>query len=253
MTASVGKFLRKQWFKRLPGNGGDGELNQAFVAKDKIGRTIRSGGFGFTPAPEFAQNGEAGGAEIAAAFEAPDLIRIGRMQFSAVGDEARAGFFLPTEAALGFQFGFEAVGQWLEIMGVVAGVSFHALGQWALGPIGFLRTFVERDAEVLGNEVGQAELRDAEQPRGEHGVEDAGRDELVVLAKESQVVVRSVHDEPVRAKLFEKRRETNAGERVNEFIAIERGDLDETNLFGIGVKTVRFGIERDPRRGTQAG
>ena len=137
-------------------------------------------------------------------------------------------------------------------MGVVSGIGFHALGKRAFGPIGFLRAFVEGDVEVLGDEVGEAELGLPQETAGEHGVENRAGNKIVVFAEKPEVVIRAVHDEFVGAEGSEERGEIEVRERVDEFIAVGSGDLDEANLLRVGVETVSFSIEGNPRRIVEA-
>jgi hypothetical protein len=52
--------------------------------------------------------------------------------------------------------------------------------------------------------------------------------------------------EPVEQQI-----EIDGRERVNEFVAPGGADLDEADFFGIGVKAVGFGVEREPLGGAE--
>lgn len=69
--------------------------------------------------PELAEDGQAGAPETAAALDPPHEIGVRLGQMGGVGDEAGADFGVPTEAAGGFEFGAQQVGQRLEMTGVV--------------------------------------------------------------------------------------------------------------------------------------
>ena len=131
-------------------------------------------------------------------------------------------------------------------MRVVTGVFFHPLGERAARPIGFLRTLVQFHAEKFFDERTQAELPFTQKPRREHRVENCRRNEFVVLPQQTQIVIRPVHDEFVGIERVEQRVQIDFGKRVNQFVAGDGADLNETDFFGIGVQAVGLGIEREP-------
>jgi len=89
------------------------------------------------------------------------------------------------------------IGERLEVVRIVAGVAFHALGQRAQGPVGFLRAFLELHTEIFLHQMAQAELAQAKQSRCKHGIENGFGDELVMFAQQTQIVIRAVHDQLV--------------------------------------------------------
>ena len=153
---------------------------------------------------------------------------------------------MPGKAPLGFQLKLQLVRQRLQIMCVVARVNFHPLRQRSPRPVGFLRTLVQLHAKELFGERTQAELNFADQPRGEHCVENRRGHEFVVLEQQPQIVVRAVHDDLVSVQRLEQRVEIDFRQRINQSVAVSRADLNQADLFRIGVQTVGLGVERDP-------
>ena len=101
-------------------------------------------------------------------------------------------------------------------------------------------------------QIGQAELSLPQQPAREHGVENRARHKVVVLAEKPQIVIRAMHDEFMLAQRFQERAKVNARQRIDQFISVRRGDLDEANLLRVGVEAVSFGIEGNPRGAVEA-
>ena len=131
-------------------------------------------------------------------------------------------------------------------MRIVPGVTLHSLGQRTQGPIGFLRTLLQFDAEVFLDQVAEPKLPQAKQARGQHGIEDGAGHELVVLAQEPQVVVRAVHDQFVAGQGIKQRVEVKTGQRINEPVTGEGADLDQADLFRVGMQAVCLGVHRHP-------
>ena len=75
----------------------------------------------------------------------------------------------------------------------------------------------------------------------------------MMLAQQAQIVIRAVHDQLVRVERVQQRIEIDAGERVNQAVAGGGADLDQADLFGIGVQAVGFGVERQPGGGLEVG
>jgi len=103
-----------------------------------------------------------------------------------------------------------------------------------------LRAFVEGDVEVLGEQIGQAELGLPKETAGEHGVENGLRHKVMMFAEKPEIVIRSVHDQLVIAQGLKERGKVNIRQRINQLIPVRCGNLDETNLLRIGVKAVRL-------------
>ena len=233
------------------GSSGGCNINKGLVTDDEERRLVAGKGFAFAPVPEFAQDGQGRAAQEMAAFEAPDGVGVGGLPGSAIANEAGAGFLVPIEAAFGFEFFLELVGQGLQIMSIVPGVFFHLLGQGPKGPIGLLGAFFELNTQVVLDEVHEAELTKAQEAGRQHSVEDCGGDELVMFAEQTQVVVCPMHNQFVGRERFEEGAEVEASERIHQVIAGRSADLDQTDFFWIGVKAVSFGIDRDPGRSSQ--
>ncbi len=139
------------------------------------------------------------------------------------------------------------------MVGVVAGVTFHAFGEGAARPVGFLGSFFEFDAKKVLDQMAQAKLPQAEQSRGEHCVENRAGDEFVMLAQEAQIVIRAVHDEGVGGEGIEQGIEVDSGEGVNQVVTSHSADLDEADLFRVGMQAVGLRIHGDPSGGADAG
>ena len=93
----------------------------------------------------------------------------------------------------------------------------------------------------------------AQKPRRQHGVENGARDKFVMLAQQPQIVIRAVHDEIVLVECGEEQIEVHGRERINQPVTGHCADLNQANLFGIGVQAVGLGVERQPGRGFERG
>ena len=131
---------------------------------------------------------------------------------------------------------------------VVAGVLFHPFGERTARPIHFLRAFLELDAEMPFHQRAEAELFVTEQTGGGHGVEDFAGDEMERFTEHAQVVVRAMKDQLAITERVEQVGEVEPGERIDQKIACFEAKLQEAELLGIGVKTIGFGINRNPGR-----
>src|SRR5881227_2195384 len=112
------------------------------------------------------------------------------------------------------------------MMGIIAGVTFHFLSEWADSPISFLGALFELHIEKMFDQMAEAELAQAEQAGGEHGVKDGGGNELVMFAQQTQIVIGAVHDQLMAGEAIEQRIEIYFGEGINEIIARNGADLD---------------------------
>jgi hypothetical protein len=153
---------------------------------------------------------------------------------------------VPIQPAFGFQFGSELIRERLKIVGIVAGVALHPLGERPHGPIGFLGAFFELNTQVGLHQVAQAELAQSEQPGRQHGIEDGAGNELVVFAKQPQVVVGAMHDQLVPGQGIENWVQNQLGQGIDQPIAIDGADLDQTHLFGVGMQAIGLCINRYP-------
>jgi len=70
----------------------------------------------------------------------------------------------------------------------------------------------------------------------------------VVFEEQTQIIIRSVHDELMPAKRPEQWIDVDTGQWIDQPIPSRGADLNETDLFRIGMQTVSFGVHRDPIR-----
>ncbi|MPM86743.1 hypothetical protein SDC9_133834 [bioreactor metagenome] len=94
--------------------------------------------------------------------------------------------------------------------------------------------------------MAETKLVDSDQARCEHGVKNGLRNKFVVLAKQPQIVISSVHDELMLTQSFQKRLERKALQGINQPVRGGGADLDQADFLRIGMQAVRFGIDRDP-------
>ena len=62
-----------------------------------------------------------------------------------------------------------------------------------------------------------------------------------------------MHDQFVAGKSLEQRSQRYGREGINEFVPRGGADLNQTNLFGIGVQAVSLSVHGHPRRGPNNG
>ena len=86
-----------------------------------------------------------------------------------------------------------------------------------------------------------------QQAAGQHGVENGARDKIMMLAQQPQIVIRSVHYQLMLTQGLKQWFEIDAGKGIYQFVSLLGGDLNEANFFRVGVKAVRFGVQRYPR------
>ena len=65
---------------------------------------------------------------------------------------------MPGQPPLGFQLRLQVVGEGLQVMRIVPGVTFHPFRQRPHGPIRFLRPLLQLDPKVILNQVPQTKL-----------------------------------------------------------------------------------------------
>jgi len=160
---------------------GDGHGDfRHFRGQNKKRGAVGGVGLALAPVPEFAQNGSAARPK-SAALDAPDFIFIHHDRWK-LHDEARATFLVHASRPLARSSEFNFSSSGLEIMRVVAGVNLHFFREGDAAPSRLLRTFVQFHAEKFFHEAAQAELPFAQQPGGEHGVENDGWREFVVFS-----------------------------------------------------------------------
>ena len=126
---------------------------------------------------------------------------------------------------------------------VERGVIEKFFGEGAFRPVGFLRIFIEEDAEVFFEEGGEADALAVEQLGGEHGVEQAFRAEAAEVVQEADVKVAAVHQEVFCGEAFPERGEVEGCEDVDEEYFASDKKLEEADAGSVVVEVVGLGIE----------
>jgi len=152
--------------------GGHRDCDKPFMRQYEIGGAIGRHGFALPPMPQLAQDPEPQTVQAAGAFDAPDQIRIGRLDLRTGGHQTSAGFAEPLQASFPLQLGFQEIRQRLEVKRVVARIGLHADRQRPARPIGFLGAFLQRHSQMPGDQRGQAQLLQTQQSGSLHRVED---------------------------------------------------------------------------------
>ena len=198
--------------------------------------------------PNLTQDGQAAPVELARALQSPGLVEI---QFAVGGMllyQAFANLLMPCQPALGLQVVAQPIREAAQVAAVVQRVVHHLLGQRPARPVGLLRSLVEGNAEQLGEQVVQAECREAKQPRRPHRVEDRCWHEPGRGEHQPQVVVGAVHEQFLPLERLEQRRDFQRGEGVDQHIRAGEADLQQAQFFRIRVQAVGFRVEADPVR-----
>ena len=68
----------------------------------------------------------------------------------------------------------------------------------------------------------------------------------MMFAQQTQIIVSAVHDQFVPHQRVEQGIEIDRRQRVDEIVTGDRADLDQANLFRVGVQAVRLCIDSDP-------
>ena len=124
---------------------------------------------------------------------------------------------------------------------------FELLGrEWSLSPVAPLLVDGERNAELLREQVVQAELLQAQRLRSSMRVEDAPERESVIALHAEHVVLRGVQD-ALAARIREQgeKRRDRQGQGIDRPIGVGRRDLQEADLLEVRVESVALGIEAD--------
>jgi hypothetical protein len=156
----------------------------------------------------------------------------------------------PVEATGTIEVVVQSVAQLEEMDRILRRVVEHALRERTHRPIGTLEFLVELHAEVALEERGEAKALDAEQLRGEPGVEDVANQPAVILAQEAQVVVSVVKDDfdPGILEQLTQRRRLPDGYRVEDCRMLPGRELEQIDSIDEAVEARTFGVERqDPR------
>ena len=72
----------------------------------------------------------------------------------------------------------------------------------------------------------------------------------MMLAQQPKVVVGGMKDQFVGVQRLQLRIQVNGGKGIDQLVAVHRANLNEAYLFGIGMKTISFGVNRQPDSGT---
>src|SRR5687767_2186360 len=100
---------------------------------------------------------------------------------------------MPTQASLGMQLVCKSLGERFQITRVVDRVMQLSVAQRPPRPVGFLAFLADGDGKAAFEQRRQTDLLDAEQLRGDHGVEDvAARAEARRSPQYAQIVVAGV-------------------------------------------------------------
>ena len=221
------------------------EGEEFLIADDLEGGSVEAFGFEVTPVPEGAEEVEAGGAEVAAAVDAPEFVWVWRWAVEDGESGVFAGLEEPVGAAEFVEFGEEFVGERDDEVDVVEGVLDHSVGEGAAAPVGALGLFGEGDAEVGFDEVGEAELAFAAEASGDLSVEDSDGDVLERPAHEGHVEVSAVEPDVGTVEVGDEWGEVFDADGVDEDLAVADAHLDETEFFAVGVEGIGLGIEGD--------
>ena len=144
----------------------------------------------------------------------------------------------------------QPVAQLEEMQRVLRRVVEHPLAQRPQRPVRALMLLVELHAEVALEERGQPERLEAEQLRGDPGVEDVADVPAVILVQEAEVVVRIVKDD-LDVRILEERAQTGRAadrNRVDDGRLVARRKLKEVDSVDEAVEAGSLGIERQNRR-----
>jgi len=141
----------------------------------------------------------------------------------------------------------------VKVTRVVTCVILHSLRKRALCPVGFLRSLFQRHSERLRHEILQAKFHHAQQARGNHGIENPVRHEVVVLAQQAEIVVAAVQQQFAPAQCLPQRCEVNVRQRIHENVRAGKAELEQAELRRVGVQAVSLCVQGDPFRRTQVG
>ena len=230
-----------------------GDLAERLVLQDEERRPAGPEGVLLAPEPELAEHGEAGVVELVVAAHAPGRVHVDLAEAGVVLDQPRAELAMPFQPPELGELRAEQLLDLPEVADIVERVLGHPRRERPHAPVGLLRTFLQREAEVSRQDVVEAELRVADQPRRPHRVEQARRLEMVPVVEQVQVVVRGVEDQLVLVERLPDRFEVEVRQRVDEIGAVRDGDLQQAELLRIGMEAVGLGIDADPRSILDAG
>jgi hypothetical protein len=230
-----------------------GDVDHGVRGEDEEGGAVGGHGLLLAPVPEFAEDGKGVAVQAVAALDAPDLIGVGGPEHRAVVEQLDAHLPVPLEAAFGGEFGGQEVGERLEMPGVVARVILHPGREGAPGPVGLLRALLQLYPEKPLHQAAQPELAHAQDPGGQHGVEDGRGRKPMVLAHQPQVVVRPMQDQLVPGENLKNRLQPDAGQGIDQLVSPRNAHLNQAELFRVGMQAVRLRINGNPGGGDELG
>ena len=94
----------------------------------------------------------------------------------------------------------------------------------------------------------KAELRAADKAGGEHGVKNAIGHEIMSHLEEPNVVVGPMHQQCMFVKGLKEGIQIDSGQRIDQTVLPGETDLNEAELFRVGMKAVCLGVQRQPVR-----
>ncbi len=130
-------------------------------------------------------------------------------------------------------------------MRIVLSVLSHARRKWTLRPVRFLRTFRQFDSEKTQYERREAKLAYAQKSRCNHRVENARRYETERSSHQSQIEIRPLQHDFFFGERSGERRQINSGECIDQKIFAAKTELEQTELFKIGMQAVGFRVDRN--------
>ena len=74
---------------------------------------------------------------------------------------------------------------------------------------------------------------------------------MMVFFEQPQIIIRRMKDQFAAAENFEKRDKIDGHKRIHQHIAIGGADLDQADLFRIGMEAVSFSIKCKPLGGAE--
>ncbi len=207
------------------------------------------------PMPDRVEHAEPGAAQPLAATDAPVVLRRGREAGRAGLDLGAALLLKPVEPVELLQLAGQEIAQLRQVPDVERGVGEKFWGDGPRGPVGLLAGLVDRDAEMVLQERGEADARAPEQLRGQHGVEDALRPEARKIVQQAEVEIAPVHDEVLGGELVQEPVELQAGrQHVDQVDFLAHEELHQADPRLVVVHVVRLGIQGDlvhPVQGVQ--
>jgi len=183
-------FYRRQFlqgFRRLARH-----LQQLCPAQHLEGGTVTPLGLGLAPLQQLFENRQLPPVEGAGALGAQEqgAVIVGEADLLQQGELLRH----PLQPSFFPQTPFQQLRQTVQMAGILRRVADHFAGEGALRPVGALKLFVEGDAEILAEDVGQPDLLLAEKLAGDHGVEEPAHLEAEIPVQAADVVIGGMEE-----------------------------------------------------------